>query len=376
MIYADNAATTAMSRAAYQAMRPYFEQEYGNPSTLYGMGQRAHRAIEDARKTIAACIGADPSEVYFTSGGTEADNWAIKEIMFACSDRRALLTTQIEHHAVLNSAAAIGRMGYPVTYLPVDTQGILQPNTLREAISAKIKLVSVMMANNEIGTIEPIRELVGIAHEAGALLHTDAVQAVGHILVDVHALGVDLLSASAHKFNGPKGVGFLYCKAGTALPPLLCGGGQEFGLRSGTENVAGIVGMAVALKENITALSENMGKLDDMAQTLREKLRREIPDVVFNGDPNHRLSGAISVSFRKVSAESMLHYLDLHGICVSSGSACNSKSTEVSHVLQAIHLPDEYARGTIRITLGVSNTQEDIIAIAAHFRKAYDKLAQ
>lgn len=363
MIYADNAATTRLSQYALEAMLPFFKAEYGNASEPYSFARSAKKALLSARKMIAQCINALPEEIYFTSGGTESDNWALKGTMFAYGDNRELITSQIEHHAVLNSAGTIEKMGYPVAYLPVDAEGVVQSDTLEQYITNRTKLVSVMLSNNEIGTIQPIKELAEIAHTYGALFHTDAVQAVGHIHIDVKELGVDMLSASAHKFNGPKGIGFLYIKKGIEIAPYSDGGAQEFGKRAGTENIAFIVGMATALHENNLTIKDNEGHLLEMEQILLRQLDGAGIDYIRNGSKN-RIPGTLSLSFKGFEGEMLLHRLDLKGICVSTGSACDSKNTQISHVLQAIGLEEEYAVGTIRISLGRLNTTAEVTAIA------------
>ena len=372
MIYADNAATTQLAPEALAAMMPYLQNEYGNASQPYSFSRSVRKALKEARETIAACINALPEEIYFTSGGTESDNWALKGAMFDFNDHRALVTSQIEHHAILHSAASVERMGYPVVYLPVDTKGTVLPETLETNITDKTKLVSVMFSNNEIGTIQPIRELADIAHRHGALFHTDAVQAVGHVIVDVKELGVDMLSSSAHKFNGPKGVGFLYIKSGTKLHPFNDGGAQEFGMRAGTENVAAIVGMAEALKINCEHMATNKEHLLKLESIVLEKLQSASIDFLRNGSAK-RVPGNMSLSFRNASGEMLLHRLDLMGICVSTGSACDSQNTQISHVLDAINLDKEYAEGTIRVSLGKDNTIEEAQHIAEAVIKVLSK---
>lgn len=363
MIYADNAATTQMDPVALDAMMPYLKTEYGNASEPYSFARTVKRALKQAREDIAACINADPEEIFFTSGGTESDNWALKGTMFERDDKRTLITSQIEHHAVLHSASAIERMGYPVLYLPVDSTGIVLPEMLDTFVTSTTKIVSVMLSNNEVGTIQPIKQLAEITHSYGVLFHTDAVQAVGHIPVNVKELNVDMLSASAHKFNGPKGIGILYIKKGTPINPYADGGAQEVGMRAGTENIAAIVGMAVALKRNCKDMDCNTKKIQTLENRLMEKLDEAKIDFRMNGS-NKKIPGNISLSFRNSEGEMLLHRLDLKGICVSTGSACDSKNTQVSHVLKAIGVPDEYAKGTIRISLGKYNTEEDVDAIA------------
>lgn len=368
MIYADNAATTRLAPEALAAMMPYLQTEYGNASQPYSFSRRAKKALKEAREMIAACINALPEEIFFTSGGTESDNWALKGTMFVYGDQRALITSQIEHHAILHSAAAIERMGYPVDYLPVDAYGTVLPETLEKYIGDSTKLVSVMFSNNEVGTIEPIKELAAIAHKHSVLFHTDAVQAVGHVPIDVKELDVDMLSASAHKFNGPKGIGFLYVKNSCQLTSYADGGMQEFGMRAGTENVASIVGMATALKMNVDQMVEHKDHLMMLERQLLACLDEASLDYRRNGASNH-IYGNVSLSFKGFEGEMLLHRLDLKGICVSTGSACNSKNMQISHVLQAMHLDEEYALGTIRISLGKDNTIEDVNKIATALKK-------
>lgn len=363
LIYADNAATTKLDSDAFEAMTPYLLTEYGNASQPYSFSRSVKKAITEARHIIAACINADPEEIYFTSGGTESDNWAIKGSAFSDPEKREMITSSIEHHALLRSCSAINSLGYPVNYLGVSSDGIVSTSELANTITPRTRLVSVMLVNNEIGTIQPIRELCRIAHANKAIFHTDAVQALGHIKVDVQELGVDMLSASAHKFNGPKGIGFLYIRKGTQIVPWLDGGSQEFGLRAGTENVAAIVGMAVALKKNCVHIEEHTAHLNNLEQTLLSRLNQADIDFIRNGSSNH-VPGNISLSFRHANGESLLHRLDLMGICVSTGSACDSVNTQISHVLRAIKLDESYARGTIRISLSHENTIEEVVKIA------------
>lgn len=363
MIYADHAATTALSRSAYEAMLPWLREKYGNPSTLYGLARNPRKAVAHSREVIAAAVNADPSEIFFTSGGTEADNWALKGTLFQSDRGKGMITSAIEHHAILNSCAALERMGYAADTLPVDQMGVVHAETLRSALTDNVLLVSIMLANNEIGTIEPVAELAAIAHRAGALFHTDAVQAIGHIPVDVKALDVDMLSASAHKFNGPKGVGFLYIHKGVYPAPLLDGGGQERGMRAGTENVAGIVGMAVALQEHIEHMAQETKCLNTLSGRLIDQLKAKGLDFRLNGSHN-RIPGSLSLSFKDADGEMLLHRLDLMGTAVATGSACDSKDAVLSHVIQAIAVPQEYAHGTIRVTLGMDNTTEHVDRIA------------
>ena len=361
-IYADNAATTKLDPVAYEAMLPWLKEEYANASQPYSFSRSAKKALAEARALIAECINAKPEEIFFTSGGTESDNWAIKGSAFADSGHRAIITSQIEHHAVLRSCEAIERLGYPVIYLPVNKDGTVLAETLERNISDNTRLVSVMLANNEIGTIQPIKDLVRIAHKHGALFHTDAVQAVGHIPIDVQDLGIDLLSASAHKFNGPKGIGFLYIRKGTSIVSFMDGGSQENGLRAGTENIAAIVGMATALKTNCDHIKENIEHVRELENQFITAINEAGIHYVRNGG-GCILPGLVSLSLMKQSGETLLHRLDLKGIAVSTGAACNGENDEISHVLKAIDLQEDLALGTIRISIGKHNDTEDISRI-------------
>lgn len=367
-IYADNAATTQLDMDAFEAMKPYLLGEYGNASQPYSFARTAKKALKNSRETIAQCIGAEPEEIFFTSGGTESNNWAIKGTAFSVSTKHAFMTSVIEHHAILRPCADIESMGYPVSYLPVDCTGTVDVRTLSEYINSDTRLVSIMTANNEIGSIQDISALAAIAHSCGAIFHTDAVQAVGHIEIDVNLLGVDMLSASAHKFNGPKGIGFLYVRKGTPLMPYASGGGQEHHMRAGTENVASIVGMATALKKNVAAMKDTASRLVLLENRLLEGLSNANIRFSRNGSEVH-IPGNLSLSFPGYSGEALLHRLDLMGICVSTGSACNSAETQVSHVLKAIGLDKEKAKGTIRLSFGRNNSQNDIDVIIGALRK-------
>ena len=370
LIYADNAATTKLDISAFEAMKPFLIDEYGNASQSYAFARKPKKALQDARETIASCIGAAPEEIFFTSGGTESDNWAIKGSALLNARKHATITSAFEHHAVLHPCEVIERCGYPVAYMWPTREGYVTTEVLKEYITSQTFLTSVMFANNEIGTVQPIKELCAIAHENGSLFHTDAVQAIGHIPVDVHDLGVDMLSASAHKFNGPKGVGFLYIRKGLKIMSYSDGGAQESGLRAGTENVAGIVGMAVALKNNCDALEENARYVAKLESKFLDMLDTSSIEYTRNGGKS-RLPGLLSLSFPGADGEAILHRLDLTGICISTGSACNSKSTEISHVLQAIRLEDSYAKGTIRISLGKANTEEEVETIFKALAKIF-----
>ena len=368
LIYADNAATTKLDIDAFEAMKPFLLESYGNASQPYSFGVKARRAINKARKTIAECIGADPEEIYFTSGGTESDNWAIKIGSSINKSNGSIITSQIEHHAILHACNAMERECKQVKYLPVTHEAVVLPESLEEVISSETSIVSVMTANNEVGSIQPIKELAVIAHKNGALFHTDAVQAVGHIPINVKELDVDMLSASAHKFNGPKGIGFLYVKKGIDLKPFMDGGAQEQGMRAGTENVASIVGMAVALKNNCMTIAENREKLEELEKKLILALKERNINFLLNGSIE-KIPGNISLSFDDIEGEILLHRLDIMGICVSTGSACDSKNTQISHVLSAMNLFPKSAKGTIRLSFSKDNTLSDISEIVTGIQK-------
>lgn len=368
LIYADNAATTQLDIDAFEAMKPYLLGEYGNASQPYSFARTAKKALKNSREIIAQCIGAQPEEIFFTSGGTESNNWAIKGIAFSDPVKHAFITSVIEHHAILRPCADIERMGHPVSYLPVDYTGTVNIETLAENINSNTRLVSVMTANNEIGSVQDIPALAAIAHSCGAIFHTDAVQAVGHIEIDVNLLGVDMLSASAHKFNGPKGIGFLYVRKGTPLMSYASGGGQEHHMRAGTENVASIVGMATALKKNVATMKDTASHLALLENRLLVGLSNANIRFTRNGSEVH-IPGNISLSFPGYSGEAILHRLDLMGICVSTGSACNSQETQISHVLQAIGLKPELAKGTIRLSFGRNNSENDVDIIIESLRR-------
>ena len=358
-VYADNAATTRLSDKAFESMLPYLQNEYGNASQLYSFARSPKKALKEARQVIANCIGAQPGEIFFTSCGTESDNWIING---AVQQHLPIVTSSIEHHAILRPCESAKRCGCSVSLLPVTKEGIVLSSSVKEVVHSSCGLLSVMYANNEIGTIQPIKELATIAHENGWLMHTDAVQAIGHTRINVRELGVDMLSASAHKFNGPKGIGFLYIKEGVNWPALIKGGAQENGLRAGTENVASIVGMATALEENVISICENESHLAHLEEILISNLSRSGIAFYRNGAENH-IKGNVSLSFPNWSGESIMHRLDLKGICVSTGSACDSKETQISHVLKAIGLEEMLAKGTIRISLSKYNTEHDMMKI-------------
>ena len=376
LIYADHAATTALSDTALKAMTPYFQQQYGNPSSLYRFAQEAKSDLEQARAEIAACLGAKPEEIYFTSGGTEADNWALKGVAELRQKKgKHIITTAIEHHAVLHTAQWLEKQGYEVTYLPVDSQGRVDPDAVKAAIRPDTILISVMAANNEIGTVEPIAEIGAIAREAGVLFHTDAVQAVGHIPVNVEDWKVDLLSLSGHKIYGPRGIGVLYMRKPLRLPPLIHGGGQEKGRRSGTENVAAAVGLAAALREAVGGLEEESRCLSALRDKLLDGLSA-LPYSRVTGARDHRLPGTASLVFEGVEGEALLLQLDRAGICASSGSACSSASLDPSHVLLAIGLPHAIAHGSLRLSLGRETTEEDVDTILREVSRAVQYLRE
>jgi len=360
-IYLDNAATTHVKEEVLQAMLPYFGEVYGNPSSLHACGREAYAPVSRARESVAAAVHADEREIYFTSGGTESDNWAIKGAARANRKKGShLITTAVEHHAVLDSFRYLEKNGFDVTYLPADSYGMVHPQQLAEAIKDQTILVSVMLANNEIGTIMPIKELAAVAKEKGVLFHTDAVQAVGHIPVAVADLGVDMLSMSAHKFHGPKGVGALYIKKGTRIEKYMHGGAQERNLRAGTENVPGIVGMGKAIAVAGRDMDKNTRRIQLLRDRLIEAVLRDIPYTKLNGHPKTRLPNNINFSFEFIEGEALLVSLDLKGVLASSGSACTSGSFEPSYVLIATGVPPERAQGSVRLTLGEDNTEEEI----------------
>lgn len=367
-IYADNAATTKLDKTTLEAMLPWLLEEYGNASQLYAFARKPKKALADARATIAECIGALPEEIYFTSGGTESDNWVIKSSAFSDSKKQVMITSAFEHHAILHSCSTIEHFGYPVVYMSPSNEGYITPENLEKHITENTRLVSIIFANNELGSIQPIQELCKIAHAHGALFHTDAVQAVGHIKINVHELGVDFLSASAHKFNGPKGIGFLFIRKGAELRPYVDGGSQENLHRAGTENIASIVGMAAALKTNSDSLDKNQLHILKLEKQLLARLDES--GVVYRCNcVESKLPGLLSLSFPDKDGEAILHRMDLMGISISTGSACDSVNAEISHVLKAIHLAKNYAKGTIRISLGKNNTQEDVENIVASLVK-------
>lgn len=363
-IYMDNAATTALDPNVLAKMLPFFGEIYGNASSIHKEGREARKALENARRQVAAALHAEPSEVYFTSGGTESDNWALRGTAHALLTRgNHIITSCIEHPAVLNTCAELEKSGFLVTYLPVDKYGLVNPADVEKAITDKTTLISIMTANNEIGTIQPVSEIGRIAHERGVLFHTDAVQAIGSLPVSVSALHCDLLSLSAHKFHGPKGTGALYVRKGTPITPIIHGGSQERGMRASTENIPGIVGMG----EAITLAVSNMEQNSLTTMSLRDRLTAallQIPGAHLNGHPVQRLPGNVHFTFSGISGEALLLRLDLAGVSASSGSACTSGSPEVSHVLKKTGLSDEEASGSLRLSLNETNTMQECDTVA------------
>lgn len=375
--YFDYAATTPVLPQVIDAMLPFFNLNFNNPSGNYEPAQHISEEIEGVRKRAAAFIGARAEEIYFTSGGTESDNWALRGIMLANAQKgKHIITTEIEHHAILNTCRFLTECGYDVTYLPVEANGILNPMTLRKHIRNDTVLVSVMYANNEIGTIQPIRELAQIAHSNGSFFHTDAVQAFGHVPIDVKESGIDLLSSSSHKCYGPKGVGLLYKREGVNIQPLMYGGSQEKNLRAGTYHVPGIIGFGEAIKNASESLYRRYNREIAIRNYIIYRLLKEIPFTKINGDRNKRLPNNINVSFKYIEGESLLILLDSCGIDVSTGSACNAKSTAQSHVLKAIGLSEEDSKGTIRLTLGIDTTKSDADYLISKLKEYVAKLRE
>ena len=374
-VYMDNAATTRVIEPVFEAMKPYLCDIYGNPSSVHGFGREALTALDRAREQVAAALGAQSSEIYFTGCGTESDNWAIRGAAHARKSRgNHIITTQIEHHAVLHTCQQLEKEGFEVTYLPVDEFGLVHPEELEKALRPKTTIVSIMYANNEIGTIEPIAELCRIAKAHGALFHTDAVQAVGHVPIDVKALDVDMLSLSGHKLHAPKGVGALYIRKGVHIQRFMEGGAQERNQRAGTENVASIVAMGAAIELAVKHLTENVAKIAAMRDRLTKRILEEIPYTRLNGHPEKRLPGNVNICFRFIEGEALLLSLDLMGIAGSSGSACTSGSLDPSHVLLAIGLPHEIAHGSLRLSLSEENTMEEVDYVVDALKKIVERL--
>lgn len=365
-IYLDNAATTAVSQPVMEAMLPYYMQVYGNPSSIHSTGRDAKKAVERARRQVAAALGCSAQEIYFTAGGSGSDNWALKGAAFAHQEKgKHIITTQIEHHAILHTCQWLETQGWQVTYLPVDADGFVTVQQVENALRPDTVLVSVMAANNEIGTLEPVAEIGALCHERGVLFHTDAVQAVGAIPLDVEALHADMLSLSAHKFHGPKGIGALYIRKGVKIDPLIHGGAQERGHRAGTENLPGIVGLGKAIELAEEGLAENAARMTVLRNRLISGLTAAIPNMRINGTMDKRLPNNVNVSFAGIEGEAVLLRLDLEGIAASSGSACTAGSLDPSHVLTAIGLTRDEAKGSLRLTLGTDTTQADVDEVVA-----------
>ncbi|MGI6772811.1 MAG: cysteine desulfurase NifS [Clostridiales bacterium] len=376
LIYADNAATTAVSKKAVEAMLPYFTQQYGNASSIHTAGQMANKAMQEARADISNILGCEPKELIFTSGGSESDNQAIVSaaLLGAKKGKKHIISSKIEHHAVLHVLDKLKKEGYDITLLDVSPEGIVSAADVEAAIREDTALVTIMFANNEIGTLQPIAEIGEICKKHGVIFHTDAVQAVGHVPINVKEMNIDMLSFSAHKFHGPKGIGGLYVRKGIRLSPLIEGGAQERGLRAGTENVAAIVGMAAALKEQVENMDKNAEKLKKMRDRLMDSVLAAVPRSRVNGDRQKRLPGNVSFCFEGIEGESLLLMLDSMGICGSSGSACTSGSLDPSHVLLAIGLPHEIAHGSLRLTFSEYNTEEEIDYIINAVPKVVSRL--
>lgn len=377
MIYADNASTTKISYSVFEKMLPFLCEQYGNASSQYSLGTKAKRAIEHARKQVAAAIGAEPHEITFTSGGSEANSWVLRCVADSYrNEPMHIVTTAIEHQSVLNACRSLEQTGIEVTYLPVDKTGRVSVDNVKAAIKSCTKLVSIMLANNEIGTIQPISEIGRLLKGESILFHTDAVQAVGHIPVNVDDLQVDFLSASAHKFNGAKGTGILYKRSGLDLSPLVFGGEQEHGLRAGTENVAGIVAAGYAIDESVSELADTAKRLKSMVEDTVNGIKETIPSVKINGDTECRLPGTANLCFDGVSGESLMHLLDLKGICVSTSSACTSCKDEPSHVLLALGLTEQQAKSAIRISYGKYNCADEVDNVVTAVRDVYEKIVE
>lgn len=374
-IYVDNAATTKVAPEVVEAMLPYFGEVYGNPSSIYKEGRTARTAVDNARKQVADAIGADPKEIYFTGSGSEADNWALRSTARAMSGKgNHIITSAVEHHAILHTCNDLEKQGFEVTYLPVDKYGMVSPEDVKAAIKDNTILISIMFANNEIGTIMPIKEIGEIAKEAGVTFHTDAVQAVGHVPIDVNEMNIDMLSLTAHKFNGPKGCGALYVRKGVKLTSFITGGAQERMRRAGTENVPGIVGLGKAIELATQNLEEKTAKMTALRDTYIKKVLDKIPYSRLNGHPTKRLANNANISFEFIEGEGMLLSLDMKGISASSGSACTSGSLDPSHVLLAIGLKHEEAHGSLRTTFGEDTTYEDIDYIADSLAEIVERL--
>ena len=375
LIYMDHAATTAVRPEVLDAMLPYFTEKYGNPSSVYTFASRNKDVINVSRDIIADSIGAKSEEIFFTGGGSESDNWALKAAAEAFSEKgRHIITTKIEHHAILHTCQYLEKQGFDVTYLDVDEKGMVDTGRLEASIRPDTILISVMTANNEIGTIEPVSRIGAIAHEHGILFHTDAVQAYGQIPLDVNAMNIDMLSCSGHKLNGPKGVGFLYVRSGVKIGSFIHGGQQERGRRAGTENVPGIVGMGKAAELAVLSMNERMGRETEIRDHMIRRIMAEIPYSRLNGHESERLPNNINISFQFVEGETILIMLDMVGICASAGSACTSGSVDPSHVLTAIGLPKEISHGAVRLTLGYENTMEEGDFVVDNLKRIVENL--
>lgn len=375
LIYLDNAATTKTAQEAVDAMLPYFTEYYGNASSIYSLGAESKKAMTEAREEIAGSIGASAQEIYFTAGGSESDNWALVATAEAYESKgKHIITSKIEHHAILHTCEYLEKRGFSITYIDVDENGVLKLDELKKAIRPDTILISVMFANNEIGTIQPIKEIGEIAREHGILFHTDAVQAYGHVQTRVDELPIDMMSASGHKINGPKGIGFLYIRKGVKIRSFVHGGAQERSRRAGTENIPGIVGLAAAVKKNFANMEERTRKETELRDYLIEKIEKEIPYCRLNGHRTDRLPNNVNFSFQFIEGESLLIMLDMKGICASSGSACTSGSLDPSHVLLAIGLPHEIAHGSLRMTLSEENTKEEIDFVADELKGIVERL--
>lgn len=375
LIYLDNAATTKTAQEAVDAMLPYFTEYYGNASSIYSLGAESKKAMTEAREEIAGSIGASAQEIYFTAGGSESDNWALVATAEAYESKgKHIITSKIEHHAILHTCEYLEKRGFSITYIDVDENGVLKLDELKKAIRPDTILISVMFANNEIGTIQPIKEIGEIAREHGILFHTDAVQAYGHVQTRVDELPIDMMSASGHKINGPKGIGFLYIRKGVKIRSFVHGGAQERSRRAGTENIPGIVGLAAAVKKNFANMEERTRKETELRDYLIERIEKEIPYCRLNGHRTDRLPNNVNFSFQFIEGESLLIMLDMKGICASSGSACTSGSLDPSHVLLAIGLPHEIAHGSLRMTLSEENTKEEIDFLADELKGIVERL--
>ena len=375
MIYMDHSATTPVKKEVLDEMLPYFSEYYGNPSSVYALSNKSKLAVEKAREQVAKALGAKKNEIYFTGGGSESDNWAIKGIAYRLREKgNHIITTKIEHHAVLHTCEYLQKQGFEVTYLDVDQYGMISLDDLEKAIGEKTILISVMFANNEIGTIQPVKEIGEIAKKHGVIFHTDAVQAVGSLEIDVNEMNIDLLSMSAHKLYGPKGTGALYVRQGTRIDPLISGGAQERTKRAGTENLAGIVGTGKAVELAYENLQENNQKLIDLRERLIRGIEEKIPYVRLNGHPQKRLPGNVNFCFQFIEGEALLLSLDMVGVAGSSGSACTSGSLDPSHVLLSIGLPHEIAHGSLRLSLGTGNTEEEVDYVVDQLVEIVDRL--